>query len=190
LDDDNKSVDWPRVAKRIRVPLGFAFAIFYVWLARPTRTSLICGAAVALLGVWIRAYASGYVNKNESLAVSGPYAHTRNPLYLGSVVIGIGFAIAAVSVWIAIAALAMYVVIYVPVIRGEEAFLSSRFPEFANYITQVPRLIPRLTPARVGQSSSGAFSRELYNKHREYNALIGTLAMLGVLVVKLIRFSR
>ena len=189
MQDNNRTIDWQRVAKRIRVPLGFAFAVFYVWRARPTTTSLIAGAVVALFGVWIRAYASGYVNKNEALAVSGPYAHTRNPLYLGTVVIGIGFAIAARSVVIAVAAIIMYVFIYVPVIRGEEAFLSSRFPEFAAYKAQVPRLIPRATAARIGQQSSGSFSAELYAKHREYNALIGALAMLGVLVVKLIRFS-
>ncbi len=183
-------MDWQRTAKRIRVPLGFAFAVFYVWLAHPTRVSLAAGAAVALAGVWIRAYASGYVNKNEQLATSGPYAYTRNPLYLGSVVIGVGFVIAALNWWIAFAMLVMYLGIYIPVIRGEEAFLSSRFPEFAEYRKSVPRLLPRLTPARIGTPTQGAFSRELYAKHREYNALIGTLAMLGVLAVKLFWFSR
>jgi hypothetical protein len=84
----------------------------------------------------------------------------------------------------------MYVAIYVPVIRGEEAFLTSKFSEFTTYMQSVPRLLPRLTPARLGSGGSGAFSRELYMKHREYNALIGTLAMLSVLVVKLIRYSR
>jgi len=182
-------MNWQKIAKRVRIPLGFAFAIFYIWFSHPTRTLLIAGAAVALLGVWIRAYASGYVNKNERLACTGPYAFTRNPLYLGSVVIGAGFAIAAMNLWIAIALVVMYVVIYVPVIRGEEAFLTSRFPEFAFYTENVPRLLPRLTPARLGSGGSGGFSRELYLKHREYNALIGTLAMLCVLVVKLIRYS-
>jgi protein-S-isoprenylcysteine O-methyltransferase Ste14 len=190
LTETQQGINWQKIAKRVRVPLGFAFAMFYVWLARPTLASLVAGAVVALLGVWIRAYASGYVNKNESLACTGPYAHTRNPLYLGSVVIGAGFAIAAMKVWVAIAMIAMYVAIYVPVIRGEEAFLTSRFPEFTTYMQSVPRLLPRLTPARLGSGGSGAFSRELYLKHREYNALIGTLAMLSVLALKLIRYSR
>ena len=184
-----QGINWQKIAKRVRVPLGFAFSVFYIWLARPTRLSLVAGAAVAMLGVWIRAYASGYVNKNESLACTGPYAYTRNPLYLGSVVIGLGFAIAAMNLWIAFAFVVMYVAIYVPVIRGEEAFLTSRFPEFVTYTTKVPRLLPRLTPARLGSGGSGSFSRELYLKHREYNALIGTAAMLGVLIVKLIRYS-
>jgi protein-S-isoprenylcysteine O-methyltransferase Ste14 len=187
--EGEQGMNWQKIAKRVRVPLGFAFAVFYIWLSHPTWNSLLAGAAVALLGVWIRAYASGYVNKNESLACTGPYAYTRNPLYLGSVVIGAGFAIAAMNLWIAIAMLIMYIVIYVPVIRGEEAFLTSRFPEFVSYAKSVPRLLPRMTAARLGSGGSGGFSRELYLKHREYNALIGTLAMLGVLVVKLIRYS-
>ncbi len=190
MSETQQGIHWQKIAKRVRVPLGFAFAIFYVWLARPSLASLAVGGAVALLGVWIRAYASGYVNKNESLACTGPYAHTRNPLYLGSVVIGVGFAIAAMNVWIAVAMVVMYVAIYVPVIRGEEAFLTSRFPEFTTYMRSVPRLLPRLTPARLGSGGTGAFSRDLYMKHREYNAFIGTLAILGVLVVKLIRYSR
>jgi protein-S-isoprenylcysteine O-methyltransferase Ste14 len=189
LSEASQGINWQKIAKRVRVPLGFAFAILYVWLARPTQLSLAAGSAVALLGVWIRAYASGYVNKNESLACTGPYAYTRNPLYLGSVVIGVGFAIAAMSVGIALSLILMYVAIYVPVIRGEEAFLTARFPEFVTYTRKVPRLVPRFTPAQLGSGGSGSFSRELYLKHREYNALIGTAAMLGVLIVKLIRYS-
>ena len=190
MSEVKQTINWQKIAKRVRVPLGFAFAAFYVLLARPTISSFAVGAIVALLGVWIRAYASGYVNKNESLACTGPYAHTRNPLYLGSVVIGFGFVVAAMSVWIAVAMVLMYIAIYVPVIRGEEAFLTSRFPEFANYMANVPRLLPRLTPARLGSGGSGSFSRELYLKHREYNALIGTAAMLCVLALKLVRYSR
>jgi protein-S-isoprenylcysteine O-methyltransferase Ste14 len=189
LSDAQQGINWQKIAKRVRVPLGFAFAAFYIFFAHPTWTSLIAGGFVALLGVWIRAYASGYVNKNESLACTGPYAYTRNPLYLGSVVIGVGFAIAAMNIYIAVAMIVMYIAIYVPVISGEEAFLTSRFPDFPNYMANVPRLLPRLTPARLGAGGSGSFSRELYLKHREYNALIGTAAMLCVLVVKFIRYS-
>ncbi len=185
--------DWKKIAKRIRVPLGFVFGIAFVFFARPTPEWLVAGGVVALLGVAIRAYASGYVNKNEELAMSGPYAYTRNPLYLGSVVIGVGMGIASRNVWIAVAMVVMYLVIYIPVIRGEEEFLTAKFAEFASYKSRVPRLFPRLTPARVGDSSSqsaGSFSRELYLKHREYNALIGTVLLIGVLAVKLLWFSR
>ena len=87
--------EWSRVAKRIRVPLGFAFAVLYFWLARPTWKFLALGAVLIAPGLLIRALASGHVRKNEELATSGPYAYTRNPLYLGSMGIAFGIAIAA-----------------------------------------------------------------------------------------------
>ena len=176
-------MNWPRIAKRIRVPLGFLLAIAYVWLACPSWTSIVLGAVVAISGVTIRASASGHVKKNEELTTTGLYAHTRNPLYLGSIVIAAGFAMAAQSLWIVAILIAMFVAIYVPVIRGEEAFLRTKFGEkFDDYCHRVPRLLPRLTRGNQGY---GSFSRELYMKHREYNAALGTAAMLAALVVKL-----
>ena len=114
---------WSKIARRIRVPLGFAFAVLYLWLARPTWTFIGYGAIAIAPGLLIRALASGQVRKNEALATTGPYAYTRNPLYLGSLLIGVGFAIAARSWWIALALIVMFFAIYVPVIRGEEKFL-------------------------------------------------------------------
>src|SRR5947209_4872336 len=107
--------EWSRVARRIRVPLGFALAAFYVWIARPSWTSLAVGALVAGPGILLRALASGHVKKNEELATSGPYAYTRNPLYLGSLIMAIGFAIAARSLWVLIVMLLMFFAIYLPV---------------------------------------------------------------------------
>jgi protein-S-isoprenylcysteine O-methyltransferase Ste14 len=176
--------EWSRIARRIRVPLGFAFAILYFWLAHPTWRFLALGAVAIVPGLLVRALASGHVRKNEELATSGPYAYTRNPLYLGSLLIGIGFAVAARSWWIGIALLAMFFVIYLPVIQGEEAFLRSKFPEFEEYARTVPRLFPRIAPR--SDSAKAGFSLGLYLKHREYNALLGTLAMLAVLVAKMI----
>jgi protein-S-isoprenylcysteine O-methyltransferase Ste14 len=175
-------VEWSRVARRIRVPLGFAFAILYFWLARPTWRFIAFGAVLIAPGLLIRALASGHVRKNEALATSGPYAYTRNPLYLGSLLMGIGFAIAARSWVIGVVLVAMFFAIYVPVIRGEEKFLREKFPEFEDYARRVPRMLPRITPAF---SVSGGFSFDLYLKHREYNALLGALAMTAALVVKL-----
>jgi protein-S-isoprenylcysteine O-methyltransferase Ste14 len=180
-------VNWSRIAKRIRVPLGFLLAIAYISLARPSWKSIAVGAAVAIGGVIIRASASGHVKKNEELTTTGLYAHTRNPLYLGSIVIAAGFAIAAQSVWIVAILIIMFIAIYVPVIRGEEAFLRATFGEqFDEYRRRVPRLIPRATRSNQGY---GSFSRELYMKHREYNAAVGTAAMLAALVVKLCWFQ-
>src|SRR5271167_2638497 len=91
---------WRTIARRIRVPLGFVFAVLFLWLARPSWLSLACSLSVVVPGIWLRAYASGYVRKNAELAVAGPYAHTRNPLYLGSMLIAFGFAGASRSGWI------------------------------------------------------------------------------------------
>lgn len=176
--------EWSRIARRIRVPLGFVFAVLYFWLARPTWRFLGLGAILIVPGLLIRALASGNVRKNEALATSGPYAYTRNPLYLGSLLIGVGFAVAARSWWVGIALVVMFVAIYVPVIRGEEAFLRGQFPEFEQYARQVPRMLPRLTPYRSGDQGGG-FSFELYRKHREYNALLGALAVVAALAIKM-----
>jgi len=175
--------EWSRVARRVRVPLGFAFAILYFWLARPTWRSLAIGTVFILPGLLIRALASGHVRKNEALATSGPYAYTRNPLYLGSLLIGIGFAIAARSWWIGVVLVVMFIAIYLPVIRSEEAFLRERFPEFGEYAKHVPRMLPRLTPA--SSDASDGFSLELYLKHREWNALLGSVAIVVALIVKM-----
>jgi protein-S-isoprenylcysteine O-methyltransferase Ste14 len=173
---------WSRIARRIRVPLGFVLAVAYFWLAKPTWISIAIGAIVAFVGVAIRAAASGHVKKNAELTKTGPYAYTRNPLYVGSIVIAAGFAIAAMSTWIVVMLALMFVFIYVPVIRSEEAFLRGAFTDFDEYCQRVPRLIPRLRRAYEG---TGTFSRELYLKHREYNALIGTAALLAAVVIKL-----
>src|SRR2546426_1907142 len=125
--------EWSRIARRIRVPLGFVFALVYFWLARPSWRSIAVGAVLVVPGLLVRALASGHVRKNEALATSGPYAYTRNPLYLGSLLMGVGFAIAARSSWIGAALVVMLFAIYIPVIRDEEIFLRQKFPEFEEY---------------------------------------------------------
>lgn len=180
---------WNRIARRIRVPLGFAFAAAYIWLARPTVSSIAIGVGVALAGLCIRAFASGHVDKNELLATTGPYAYTRNPLYLGSIVLAAGFLIAARSWWLLLIAAAMLIAIYFPVIRAEETFLSTRFPEFSEYASQVPRLVPRLRPYG-NQSRPNSFSWHLYWKHHEYNAALGTGLMIAALIAKSVWLQR
>jgi protein-S-isoprenylcysteine O-methyltransferase Ste14 len=183
--------EWAKIARRIRVPLGFFFAVFYFWMARPSWRSLMAGVVVVVPGLFIRALASGHVRKNQTLATSGPYAYTRNPLYLGSLLIGVGFCVAARSWWVGVVLVMMFFAIYVPVIRDEEAFLRQKFPEFEEYAKRVPRMLPRLTPASHNKSEpSVGFSLELYLKHREYNALLGALAMMAALILKMTVFFR
>jgi protein-S-isoprenylcysteine O-methyltransferase Ste14 len=177
--------EWSKIARRIRVPLGFLFAVLYFWLARPSWQSLALGAIGVVVGLLIRALASGHVRKNEALAVSGPYAYTRNPLYLGSLLMGIGFCAAARSWWVGVALLVMFFAIYIPVIRDEEAFLRRTFPEFEEYARKVPRMLPRLTSHSSDEKEAPAgFSLELYLKHREYNALLGAVGMMAALIAR------
>jgi protein-S-isoprenylcysteine O-methyltransferase Ste14 len=177
--------EWSRIARRIRVPLGFVFALCYLWLARPSGRFLLWSLLLIVPGLLTRALASGHVRKNEALAMSGPYAYTRNPLYLGSLLIGIGFAVAARSWWVGVLLVVMFFAIYLPVIRDEEAFLRQKFPEFADYARHVPRMFPRFTPQPGAEDEPSRFSMSLYLQHREYNALLGALGVLAALIVKL-----
>ena len=174
---------WSRVARRIRVPLGFIIAVVFVVLARPTATSLIAGALVLIPGLVLRGLASGHVQKDKQLTTGGPYAYTRNPLYVGSLMLAAGFAIAARSSWIVAIMLLMFAVIYIPVIAGEERYLRQTFPRYDDYARHVPRLLPRLTPYGSQQS---AYSSARYWKHREYQASIGCVVVLALLVIKLL----
>jgi protein-S-isoprenylcysteine O-methyltransferase Ste14 len=177
---------WSRIARRIRVPMGFAFAVLYLWLARPTWCSMAASAIAVLAGLVIRALASGHVRKNEALATSGPYAYTRNPLYLGSLLIGLGFAVAARSWWVGIVLVAILVAIYLPVIRDEERFLREKFPEFDEYSRRVPRMFPKLaTHSSLEEKTAVGFSWDLYRQHREYDALLGAVAIMAALVLKM-----
>ena len=180
---------WQRVARRIRVPLGFLAAVLYVfqlWQRAPDPRAIAWSLVAVVAGLWLRGYASGYVKKNQELTTTGPYAYTRNPLYLGSMLIAAGFAMALMSWTVALVLPFGFAIIYIPVIASEERFLRANFAEFDEYCRRVPRLIPRLTPAKppaqqgrapngenVTKAASGRFSFGLYLRHREYNALLG-----------------
>src|SRR5271156_3917062 len=165
---------WQKVARRIRVPLGFAAALVYLWELvqhKPQPVMIAWSLLMVLPGISLRSYAAGYVKKNSELTITGPYAHVRNPLYLGSILIAAGFAVALMS-WPFAAVLAgFFLLIYVPVIASEEAFLRDTFLEFEWYCARVPRLIPRITPVHRPdgdrnhlQGEEGGFSFALYGK--------------------------
>jgi hypothetical protein len=172
--------------------MGFVFAAVFLALARPSGRTLAASLLLVLPGLWLRGYASGYVRKNAELTVTGPYAHTRNPLYLGSMLIAFGFAAAAGS-WVILGALAaLFAAIYLPTIQGEETYLRAHFAGFEAYARAVPRLLPRLTGARLegAGGEGGEFSAALYRKHREYNSLIGAGAIYLALALRLVYESR
>jgi protein-S-isoprenylcysteine O-methyltransferase Ste14 len=179
---------WQRIARRIRVPLGFVFAGVFLWLAQPTWKTMLLSLLLVAPGVWLRAYAAGYVRKNAELTRTGPYAYTRNPLYLGSMMIAFGFAVAAAS-WVILIVLAvLFAAIYIPTIQGEENYLREHFAGFDEYAAKVPRLLPRLTAAEFPaneNASGGRFSAGQWRHHREYNALMGAGAIYLALAVRL-----
>ncbi len=176
--------------QRWRVPLGFACAAVFVVLARPDRRSLTIGGAVALVGLLIRAWASGHIRKNARLAVSGPYAHTRNPLYLGSFILGLGFTVAASSSLLLLLILgglfaSLFLGIYWPVMRVESATLAGMFgEEYRKYAAAVPLLFPRPTPYRAEDGADVRFDPSLYLRYREYRAALGLVVAWCVLWLK------
>ena len=189
---------WQKIARRIRVPLGFltaALYLFELWQRAPQPLAVAWSLALVLPGLWLRGYAAGYVKKNRELTQTGPYAHTRNPLYLGSMLMAAGFAVALLSWPVALVLAVGFAAIYVPVVASEERFLRVTFPEFSAYCRRVPRLIPRLTAAKA-ETGSGSFSFSLYFKHREYNAAIGaallylSLLFLRVALAALVHVAR
>jgi protein-S-isoprenylcysteine O-methyltransferase Ste14 len=181
---------WQRFARRARVPLGFVVAAVFLVFAQPSWATMAWSLVLVVPGLWLRGYASGYVKKNAELTRTGPYAYTRNPLYLGSILIAFGFAVAAGRWWLAVLLVGMFAVIYVPTILSEEAFLRATFAEFDQYARRVPRLLPRMTAARFEgvDAGGGRFSAERYRHHREYNATIGAAALYAALVLRMLVF--
>jgi protein-S-isoprenylcysteine O-methyltransferase Ste14 len=173
------------IVQRFRVPLGFLFAAVFLFFARPTPLTLLIGGLISVFGLLIRAWASGHIRKNQTLAISGPYAYTRNPLYVGSFVMGLGFTIAAGVWWLAILFAVLFLGIYLPVMRVEAKELTEIFGDsFAKYAREVPLFIPRLSKYRDENSSSKKFEMELYWRYREYQAGFGVALALAILALK------
>lgn len=170
--------------QRWRVPLGFLCAGLFVIFAQPRPGTLIIGVGVSLLGLMLRAWAAGHIRKNSELATSGPYAFTRNPLYLGSFLLGLGFTIGSGRWVLGILFAVLFLGIYLPVMRVESATLAQLFEDrFQEYARAVPLFFPRLTPYRSGANKLG-FDRSLYIRYREYRAGLGLLVAWALLVFK------
>lgn len=170
--------------QRWRVPLGFLCAAIFLLLARPRLSTLLAGSIVSIFGLFLRAWAAGHIRKNDQLAISGPYAHTRNPLYLGSFFLGLGFTIGAGRWFLGLLFAALFLGIYLPVMRVESRTMHQLFGDaFSDYASTVPLFFPRLTPYRSG-APKVRFDRRLYLRYREYEAALGLLVAWGLLAVK------
>jgi protein-S-isoprenylcysteine O-methyltransferase Ste14 len=175
--------DYAAWASRWRVPLGFVLAAGYLILAQPSVVLLLSGGAIALAGLLLRAWSAGYLAKNQRLAMGGPYSHTRNPLYLGSGLMGLGCAIAGRSWIMGVSFAAFFVLVYGPVMKREAQFLRREFPEaFEPYAKQVPLFIPKLSRTPGG---SEKFLWRLYLKNREYEAAAGYVSGMLFLAFKM-----
>jgi hypothetical protein len=169
---------------RWRVRLSYPLAILVLWFARPTPRSVLWGAPIGLLGLFIRARAAGHLRKQEILTVTGPYAYTRNPLYFGSAILAVGAAVATNSWRSAIILCVYFALFYSIVMRREEAELRQLHgTSFEEYARAVPLFFPRLSPAKLSFGGAGSFSFAQYKKNHEYQAAIGFLLLLVLLLL-------
>ena len=173
---------WADAVARLRVPSGFLIVIVFGWFSRPTPLSMAIGVPLSLLGLALRAWAAGCLAKNRELATGGPYAYTRNPLYIGTLLVAAGLAAASRSIGLAALFALVFLLVYLPVIQNEEQHLRKIFPAYAEYAERVPALVPRLTPG--GGNKSNPFRFGLYLKNQEYQAGLGFLAGMLFLLWK------
>ena len=170
--------------QRWRVPLGFLSAALFLILARPRPATLLVGALVSLFGLSLRAWAAGHIRKNDALAISGPYAYTRNPLYLGSFFLGLGFTIGSGRWVLGLLFAALFLGIYLPVMRVESRTMARLFSDsYEPYAAAVPLFFPRLTPHRTNVTKA-RFDGSLYMRYREYEAALGLLVAWALLIIK------
>jgi protein-S-isoprenylcysteine O-methyltransferase Ste14 len=170
---------------RLRVPSGFLLVIVFAWFSRPTPLSMAIGVPLSLVGLALRAWAAGCLAKNRQLATGGPYAYTRNPLYIGTLLVAAGLALASRSIGLAALFTVVFLLVYLPVIQNEEQHLRQIFPEYAEYAERVPALIPRMAPRLPSpENNSNPFRSGLYLKNQEYQAGLGFLAGMLFLLWK------
>jgi len=170
---------------RLRVPSGFLIVAVFAWFSHPSARSLEIGVPLSLAGLALRAWAAGCLAKNEQLATGGPYAYTRNPLYLGTLLVAAGLTVAARSPFLGVLFAAVFVGVYLPVIQNESEYLAVLFRDYAAYAAAVPLLVPRFAPYR--QKNPNPFRVALYLRNQEYNAGAGFAAGVLFLLWRLVR---
>jgi protein-S-isoprenylcysteine O-methyltransferase Ste14 len=169
---------------RLRVPSGFLIVAVFAWFSHPTALSMALGLPVSLLGLALRAWAAGCLAKNRQLATGGPYAHIRNPLYIGTLLVAAGLVVASRSVGLGILFAAVFGLVYLPVIQLEEQHLRRLFPEYAEYAERVPALWPHWRVA--ARKNANPFRMDLYLKNQEFQAGAGLAAGMLLLLWKML----
>ncbi len=175
---------WSAILYRWRVRSGTLVVALLLVLARPSARSLAAGMVVALAGLALRAWAAGHLRKEKELTVSGPYRFTRNPLYLGNMVVGLGAAVAAGS-YPSAAVLAAYFLLFYPVIIAREARrMAELFPE--RYVAY-RALVPSFVPSFRGAGDRGAgFRWEVFRKNKEWRAWLGLAVLWALLAARML----
>jgi protein-S-isoprenylcysteine O-methyltransferase Ste14 len=167
---------------KLRVPFGFVLVAAFLYFSAPSWTSLALGLPVSCAGLALRAWAAGHLEKNRDLAEGGPYAYVRNPLYLGTLTVAAGFAVAARRWELGLLFAVVFVLIYFPVVELEEQHLRKLFPSYESYARRVPKLVPRISAA----GSAKLFRWSQYRRNREYEAFGGFLAGTAALIWKIL----
>jgi hypothetical protein len=168
---------------RVRVRSGYTAGALVLFFAEPTRDSLVAGGAIAIFGELMRIWASGHIQKTLMLATGGPYAHTRNPLYAGSVLMALGLLIAARHPLSVMAGLVYLLVFYPVIIREEAKFLRRKFPDpYHDWAKQVPIFFPRLTPGGPRESK---FQMGRLLANREWRSVLGLMLLAAFMIWRL-----
>jgi protein-S-isoprenylcysteine O-methyltransferase Ste14 len=165
--------------KKLRILLAWTGSIILVFNAHFTHQSYCWGVALVLLGELVRILASGFLErKGTKLATAGPFAYVRNPLYVGNFLLGLGVVVMSGS-WINVVIFIIgFCFLYGGTVQKEEARLLQEFGEpYADYLKEVPRFFPRLTP--YSKKSDGTFQLSLIMKHREYITLSGVSIIIS-----------
>lgn len=173
--------------RQVRLVGAWLLVVPFLWLAEPTPVLLAAGAVLAALGLAVRAWSAGVITKEKELAVGGPYAYTRNPLYVGSFLLGLGVALAGGKWYFVAVFLLFYAVIYGRTIGGEAALLERLFGDrYRHYAERVPLVVPRLTPYRPPEGAPpSSFTFSQWRRNREYEAGLGALAGFAFLAAKM-----
>lgn len=175
-------------SRTLRLKGAWLLVIPFLWFATPTSRTLAIGAVGAALGLLVRTLSAGFIHKDDTLTTTGPYAHTRNPLYVGSFLLGLGVTLAGGN-WLFVAAfLLFFFTVYTATIRREAEYLAERYGDaYVDYANNVPLFVPRPTPYRTeGVNARPSFSLAQWRKNREHEALLGTLAAFAALAARMI----